>query len=138
MTLPEFDLAHYRARIAALADKGIFVGTSSWKYMGWLDQIYTPSRYEYRGRVAESRFEDNCLAEYAETFRTVCVDAAFYVFPDERRLKDQAAQVPDNFKFAFKATEEITVKRWPGVQRYGIRGGTVNENFLHAPLFVDR
>ena len=138
MSEPSFDLPYYRARIAALADKGVFVGTSSWKYEGWLGQIYTPSRYEYRGRVASTRFEQNCLAEYAETFRTVCVDAAFYVFPDERRLQDQAAQVPDNFRFGFKTTEEITVKRWPSVQRYGPRGGTVNENFLNAPLFVDR
>jgi uncharacterized protein YecE (DUF72 family) len=138
MSESSFDLAYYRARIAALADKGVFVGTSSWKYEGWLGQIYTPSRYEYRGRVAATRFEENCLAEYSETFRTVCVDAAFYVFPDERRLQDQAAQVPDNFKFGFKTTEEITVKRWPSVPRYGPRGGTVNENFLNAPLFVDR
>ena len=134
MSAVTFDLAYYRARIAALAEKGIFIGTSSWKYEGWLGQIYTPSRYECRGRVASARFEENCLAEYAETFRTVCVDAAFYVFPDERRVKEQAAQVPDNFKFAFKTTEEITVKRWPGLPR----AGTVNENFLHAPLFVDR
>lgn len=133
-----FDLAFYRARIAALAERGIYVGTSSWKYEGWLGQIYTPARYEYRGRVASSRFEENCLAEYAETFRTVCVDAAFYTFPDADRLKEQAAQVPDTFRFAFKVTEEITVKRWPGLPRYGIRGGTVNENFLHAPLFTDR
>jgi uncharacterized protein YecE (DUF72 family) len=138
MSEAPFDLAYYRSRIAALADRGVYVGTSSWKYEGWLGQIYTPSRYEYRGRVASSRFEDNCLAEYAETFRTVCVDAAFYVFPDERKLRDQAAQVPENFRFAFKVTEEITVKRWPSVQRYGARAGSVNENFLNALLFVDR
>lgn len=134
----EFDLAYYRARIAALADRGVFVGTSSWKYTGWLGQIYTPERYEYRGRVAESRLEAHCLEEYAETFRTVCVDAAFYQFFEEPKLREMADQVPDNFRFAFKTTEEITVKRWPALDRYGPRGGTVNENFLHAPLFVDR
>lgn len=133
-----FDLGYYRARIAALAERGIYVGTSSWKYEGWLGQIYTPSRYEYRGRIASSRFEERCLAEYAETFRTVCVDAAFYTFPNAEKLQEQAAQVPEGFRFGFKTTEEITVKRWPGLPRYGLRGGTINENFLHAPLFADR
>lgn len=90
MSEAPFDLAYYRSRIAALADRGVYVRTSSWKYEGWLGQIYTPSRYEYSGRVASSRFEGNCLVEYAETFRTVCVDAAFYVFPDERKLMAQA------------------------------------------------
>lgn len=67
MSAATFDLAYYRARIAALAEKGVFVGTSSWKYEGWLGQIYTPDRYEYRGKVAKIRLEDNCLAEYRPT-----------------------------------------------------------------------
>jgi uncharacterized protein YecE (DUF72 family) len=138
MSAPEFDLAYYRARIAALAERGVFVGTSSWKYTGWLGQIYTPERYEYRGRVAESRLEENCLKEYAETFRTVCVDAAFYQFPDESRLRDMASQVPDGFRFAFKVTEEITVKRFAGVGRNAARAGELNADFLNAALFVDR
>lgn len=44
MSEPSLDLAYYRARIAALADKEIFAGTSSWTYEGWLGQIYTPER----------------------------------------------------------------------------------------------
>ena len=31
---------------------------------------------------AESRFEKNCLTEYAEVFKTVYVDAAYYVVSD--------------------------------------------------------
>lgn len=138
MSSPTFDLPYYRARVAALAERQIYVGTSSWKYEGWLGQIYTPSRYEYRGRVASTRFEQNCLSEYAETFRTVCVDASFYNFPDESKLREMADQVPDGFRFGFKVSDEITVKRWPAVPRSGLRGGTLNENFLNAPLFVDR
>jgi uncharacterized protein YecE (DUF72 family) len=86
--------------------------------------------------VASSRFEENCLTEYAETFHTVCVDAAFYVFPDEPRLRTQAAQVPDNFRFAFKSTEEITVKRWPSVQSYGARGGNCDFALQPEPSTV--
>lgn len=133
-----FDLAFFRARIAALAERGVYVGTSSWKYEGWLGQIYTPSRYEYRDRFAKTRFDQTCLAEYAETFRTVCFDGSFYTLPDEQKLRDMADQVPDNFRFGFKVSDEITVKRWPAVARSGPRGGTLNENFLNAPLFVDR
>lgn len=138
--MPDFplDLELYRARIAALADRGVYVGTSSWKYPGWMGQIYTSSRYEYRGKFANTRFERDCLSEYAETFRTVCFDGAYYTWPEEKKLAEMADQVPDNFKFAFKVTDEITVKRFPSLPRFGMRGGTVNENFLHAGLFAER
>lgn len=138
MAVQTFDLAYYRARIAALADRGVYVGTSSWKYPGWLGQIYTSSRYEYRGKFANTRFERDCLREYAETFRTVCVDGAYYAFPEEAKLRELADQVPDNFRFAFKTTDEVTLKRFPSLPRFGLRGGTINENFLNAPLFVER
>jgi hypothetical protein len=52
---------------------------------GRLGQIYTPARYEYRGKVAKTRFERDCLAEYAEVFKTMCVDAAYYTRNDLRR-----------------------------------------------------
>jgi len=65
-----FDLQALKTQTAELAAKGVFVGTSSWKYEGWLGQIYTPGRYEYRGHVAKTRFERDCLSEYAEVFKT--------------------------------------------------------------------
>jgi uncharacterized protein YecE (DUF72 family) len=65
-----FEREKMKLKAAELADKGIYVGTSSWKYQGWLNQLYTPSRYEYRGKVATTRFERSCLAEYAEVFKT--------------------------------------------------------------------
>ena len=43
--------------------------------------IYDEQRYNYRGKFAETRFERDCLVEYAEVFKTVCVDAAYYQFP---------------------------------------------------------
>lgn len=133
-----FDLDLFRTRIAALAEKGVYVGTSSWKYEGWLGQIYTAERYMYRGRFATSRFEQNCLREYAETFRTVCFDGAYYTFLDERKLKDMADQVPDGFKFAFKVTDAITIKRFPNVARSGLNAGKLNSEFLNAFLFTER
>ena len=53
------------------------------KYAGWSGMLYDRARYEHRGKFAESRFEKNCLTEYAEIFKTVCVDAAYYKFPDK-------------------------------------------------------
>jgi hypothetical protein len=32
MSATTFDLGYYRTGIAVLADNGVFVGTSSWKY----------------------------------------------------------------------------------------------------------
>lgn len=124
------------ARLAELAAQGVFVGTSSWKYAGWRGRLYDESRYLWRGRVAESRFEKACLTEYAEVFKTVCVDAAYYTFPSVRSLEGLASQVPADFRFGFKVTDEITVKRFPNLPRFGIRAGQPNTHFLNAELFA--
>lgn len=67
--------------VGDLALQGVYVGTSSWKYEGWLGRLYTRDRYSYRGKVASSRFERDCLKEYAEVFKAVSVDVAYYDFP---------------------------------------------------------
>ena len=59
---PRSDLAE---KVALLARPGIYVGTSSWKYEGWLGLIYTPERYMTRGKLSRAKFEKTCLAEYA-------------------------------------------------------------------------
>lgn len=134
-----FDLAFCRARIAALAEREIYIGTSSWNYEGWLGQVYTAERYENnKGTFVKKRFEEDCLREYAETFKTVCFDGAYYNFYGEEKWRAMAAQVPADFKFGLKVPEAITVKRWPALQKYGDKGGTVNAEFLNAPLFADR
>jgi uncharacterized protein YecE (DUF72 family) len=137
-TPPKFDLEELRFGVAALAERGIYIGTSSWKYRGWLGMIYTPSRYEYRGKFANTRFERDCLREYAETFKTVCFDGAYYGWLDEAKLGAMAEQVPPDFRFAFKVTDTITIKRFPSLPRFGPAGGTLNEHFLDAPLFCER
>lgn len=121
---------------ASLAERGVFIGTSSWKYAGWRGTLYDEARYLYRGKVAESRFEKQCLAEYAEVFKTVCVDAAYYRFPDRRYLAGMVEQVPPDFLFGFKITDEITIKKFTNLPRHGVRAGKPNENFLNADLFT--
>jgi len=123
-------------RASELAARNIYIGTSSWKYEGWLGQLYSQDRYSYRGKVAKSRFEAGCLEEYAEVFKTVCVDAGFYRFPEERHVEKLSNQVPDDFKLSFKVTDEITIKHFPIHARHGERAGKPNTNFLNADLFI--
>jgi uncharacterized protein YecE (DUF72 family) len=137
--LPEETLPPLRAalapRLRALAEQGIYLGTSSWKYPGWLGSIYTPERYATRGRFSQKKFESECLAEYALTFPAVCGDFSFYQFPSERYWLTLFAAVPRELRFAFKVPEEITVRTWPTHARYGTRGGSENQSFLNAELF---
>jgi uncharacterized protein YecE (DUF72 family) len=121
--------------LAALAEQNLYLGTSSWKYPGWIGQLYSEDRYLYRGKVAKSRFERNCLEEYAETFKTVCVDAGYYRFPNEKYLTGLADQVPGDFRFSFKVTDHITIKKFTKLPRFGDLAGKENEHFLDAELF---
>lgn len=135
--IPEpLDRDKLRADLRAAAHLGVLLGTSSWKYPGWLGQLYSPERYAYRGHVAQTRFERLCLAEYAEVFPTVCVDAAYYRFPDSRFLSGLADAVGDGFQFSYKVTDEITLKRFTRLPRFGDRAGKPNPHFLNADLFA--
>ena len=40
-----FDRAALQQRLAALAARNIFIGTSSWKYSGWKGLLYDEARY---------------------------------------------------------------------------------------------
>jgi len=125
-----------RQTAAELAAKNVFIGTSSWKYQGWFGQLYTAARYEYRGKVAKTRFERDCLHEYAEVFKTVSVDAAYYDFPRHEYLQKLADAVPDDFRFGFKVTDAVTIKKFPNLARFGAKAGQANPNFLNAELFA--
>jgi hypothetical protein len=72
----EFDRERMAERAADLAVQGVYIGTSSWKHPGWVRQLYSSQRYEYRNKFAMTRFNRDCLREYSEVFKTVCDDAA--------------------------------------------------------------
>src|SRR6266478_1010517 len=120
--------------LRALADRGIHLGTSSWKYEGWIGSIYDRDRYLTRGRFSR-KFDAECLREYAETFPTVGGDFSFYQFPTPDFWSRLFAGTPPTFTFGLKVPEEITVLRWPGHARYGPRSEKTNEHFLDAGLF---
>ncbi|HEV3331399.1 MAG TPA: DUF72 domain-containing protein [Bryobacteraceae bacterium] len=130
-----FDRDGLAARLQSLAAEGVYIGGSSWKYEGWLGQIYTRDRYLARGRFSRQRFEAECLREYAETFPTVCGDFAFYQFPSEDFWRKLFRQTPASFRFAFKVPEQITCKVFPSHARYGPQAGKENEAFLDSGAF---
>ncbi|MGB9604906.1 MAG: DUF72 domain-containing protein, partial [Bryobacteraceae bacterium] len=131
---PSFDRRRLAERLQRLAEQGIFIGTSSWKYEGWIGQIYTRERYLVRGAFSQRRFEAECLAEYAETFPVVGGDFSFYQFPSEGYWRRLFASAPASLRFALKVPEQITVKIWPTHARYGVQGGQVNPSFLNRDL----
>jgi uncharacterized protein YecE (DUF72 family) len=155
-----FDRQEMQQAAAELAANGVFIGTSSWKYDGWFGRLYDPARYKKATKVSsqaeegwftelqvetrpkkpekidDDKFERECLTEYAEVFKTVSVDATYYKFPSQHPLESLVSQVPADFKFGFKVTGDVTIKKFSRDRRYGARAGNPNENFLNADLFL--
>lgn len=104
---PRSDLAE---KAALLASSGLYVGTSSWKYEGWLGLIYTPERYLTQGKLSRAKFEKTCLAEYAETFKTVRADAGYYQFSSAKMVKGYFSRVLSGFKLTIKMTQGCVPK----------------------------
>jgi len=130
-----FDREELARRLRALAGQRIFVGTSSWKYDGWIGQIYTRERYLSRGKFSQKHFEAECLKEFAETFPIVCGDFSFYQFPTPEYWKKLFSGAPEQLQFALKVPEEVTVEVFPRHLRYGARAGRTNEAYLNANAF---
>lgn len=63
------------------------------------------------------------------------MDAGYYRFPTEKWIGGMRDQVPDDFRFAFKVSDDVTIKKFPNLPRFGLRAGTMNPNFLNADMF---
>jgi uncharacterized protein YecE (DUF72 family) len=133
----DFDRRKLAESLARLAAQNILLGASSWKYEGWLGQVYTRERYVRRRAFSQKYFQEACLGEYAETFPIVCGDFSFYQFPSEAYWRRLFGSAPARLRYAFKAPEQITVKTYPTHARYGARGGLDNPSFLDARLFQE-
>lgn len=44
--------------------------------------------------------------------------------------------MPDDFRFGFKVTDEITTRKFPNLERFGAKAGQANRDFLNADLFA--
>lgn len=120
-----------RERICRWASRGIYFGTSSWKYPGWKGQVYT------RRYPSQRTFDQECLAEYSQLFPTVCADFALYDFPVAERMKVIHDQTAEDFTVSLKVTDRITIKRYPNLPRHGPHAGRENPDFLNAELFQE-
>lgn len=85
-----------------MADSGCLrAGTSGWNYPDWKGVFYPP---ELKSR--------DYLGWYSRHFDTTEVNYSFYHLPKRRTYENWAAQTPDGFLFALKASRFIThVKR---------------------------
>jgi len=106
-----FDREQIKAKVAELAAKGVFIGTSSWKHEGWFNQLYTPAKYEYRGKVATTRFEKNCLQVKRVSRLSYCVCTR-----KKRRLSGPTRFVTD--RRLFEATMEFPKLIHPDCVRF--------------------
>jgi uncharacterized protein YecE (DUF72 family) len=102
-------VARLAPKLRTLANRGVYFGTSSWKYDGWLGTVYREARYLTSGKFSNAKFEQDDLAEYAETWPTVSGDLTFYQFPSDEHWAKLFDATPSAFIFGFKVPEEITV-----------------------------
>jgi uncharacterized protein YecE (DUF72 family) len=77
--------------------KKLYAGASGFSYKEWRGDFYP----------AHMKNED-MLAWYAERLPTVEINNTFYRMPKTEVLKNWAATVPENFRFAIKASRRIT------------------------------
>lgn len=75
----------------------ILAGTSGYAFKEWKGNFY-PKELK----------DDGMLGFYASKFPAVEINNTFYRLPRENVLRDWAAQVPDTFTFALKASQRIT------------------------------
>src|SRR5712691_5150705 len=75
----------------------LFVGTSGYSYKEWKGSFY-PEKLPDR----------EMLSFYAKQFSTVEINHSFYRMPTENLLMQLAKSVPEGFRFALKANQQIT------------------------------
>jgi uncharacterized protein YecE (DUF72 family) len=130
-----FDRQSLADRVRDLARNKIFIGTSSWRYEGWLKQIYTPERYYAGGRFSKKKFHAECIQEYGETFPIVGGDFSFYAIPEPAFWATLFSESPKHLKWSLKVPEDFTTKRFSIRPRNGRRRGLLNPSFLDPDLF---
>ena len=75
----------------------LLAGTSGYAFKEWKGAFYPPDLKD-----------DAMLGYYATKFDAVEINNTFYRLPKEKVLLDWAAQVPETFTFALKASQRIT------------------------------
>lgn len=131
-----FDIATDPARLSKLTKSDIWLGSSSWNYEGWVGQVYTGDYSSPRKSFVISKFKERALEDYAKAFPTVCFDGAYWKLPTHEQLKQFDNDTPDDFRFAMKVTDTITLRRFQNTKAAGAQAGQLNPSFLDIDLFV--
>src|SRR5438105_2985365 len=115
-------------RVAQRMPKNLHLGTSSLSFPGWAGSVYAE---EYRVAVL-ARYGLRAYAQHP-LLNALNIDSTFYRPPNARHLAEQAADVPDNFRFIVKAyTGLTTAPDTPRAQQRGI------EPVFLDPLFAQQ
>jgi uncharacterized protein YecE (DUF72 family) len=115
-----------------LSAKGVYLGTSSWKYRGWEGMIYQG------GYATEAHFQRASLREYTSYFPTVGVDFTYYAWPLSEMMAYLVESTPENFRLCPKVTKRITLSSFPDLPAYGKWAGKKNPDYLNVDLFRDQ
>ena len=75
----------------------VWIGTSGWQYRDWRGQFYPPTLRQA-----------GWLDHYAERFRVVEVNNAFYRLPEAETFAAWARRTPDDFVVGVKASRYLT------------------------------
>jgi uncharacterized protein YecE (DUF72 family) len=78
----------------------LYVGTSGFSYKEWKGPFYP-----------EDLPVKRMLAYYAQRFRAVEINSTFYGLPSPSSLENWAGEVPEGFRFALKAPQQITHRK---------------------------
>src|SRR6266576_1028751 len=108
----------------------LLVGTSGYSYKQWKGSFY-PEKLPDR----------EMLSFYAKQFSTVEINHSFYRMPTENLLLNWAKSVPDGFRFALKANQQIThIQRLRGcestLKRFLEVASVLNEGDHLGPILV--
>jgi uncharacterized protein YecE (DUF72 family) len=118
-------------KIQELARKGIYIGTSSWKYRGWEGTIYRG------GYTSEAEFQREALREYSQLFSCVGLDFTFYNWPTASQAAQLLNDTPDDFVFCPKVTNRISMARFPNHPSQGKWAGQENSDFFNPQKFTE-
>ena len=111
--MAEFSVDVHAPKLRALQERGVYLGTSSWIYEGWIGQVYRDGYLGKRGAFSKTRFRAECLAEHARVFPTVCFDGAYYRAPSEKQLRTYQEELRradgTSSVMAFKVSEALMI-----------------------------
>jgi uncharacterized protein YecE (DUF72 family) len=119
-------------RVAKRLPKNLHLGTSSLSFPGWAGIVYAE---QYRVAVLAR----HGLRAYAQhpLLNALNVDSTFYRPPSVEQLTQQAAEVPENFRFVLKAyTGLTTAPDTPRAQQRGIDPVFLDPQFAEQTVVV--